>query len=144
MCVVIIALVINLWTILVDSIPPPATDPALTIETVTQESTAAALPPRPVTVTVFPITSSGTASAGESYRLECTVTVTGSDDQPVISWLTLGPMDNMITSGVMMNEGLSTLTFNPLAASHAGTYTCRATLGSVMGSASTTITVQSE
>ena len=127
-----------------DSIPPPATDPALTTEIVTQESTTAAPPPRPVIVTVFPITSSGTASAGETYRLECTVTVTGSADQPVISWLTLGPMDNMITSGVVTNEGLSTLTFNPLAASHAGTYTCRATLGSAMGSASTTITVQSE
>ena len=98
----------------------------------------------PVTVTVSPITSSGTATAGESYSLECTVTVSGSNDQPMITWL-MGPMDNqMISSGVVTTGSMSTLTFNPLAASHAGTYTCRATLGSDMDSASTTITVQSE
>ena len=76
------------------------------------------------------ITPSGDNTAGESYSLECTVTVTGSTDQPTITWL-MGPMDNMITSGVMTAGSMSTLTFNPLAASHAGTYTCRATLGSM-------------
>jgi hypothetical protein len=75
------------------------------------------------------ITQFGDNTAGESYGLECTVTVTGSTDQPMITWL-MGPMDNMITSGVVTNGSMSTLTFNPLAASHAGTYTCRATLGS--------------
>ena len=100
-------------------------------------------PPITITVDVSPITSSGTPTAGESYGLECTVTVTGSTDQPMITWL-MGPMDNMITSGVIMNGSISTLTFNPLAASHAGTYTCRATLGSAMDSESRTITVQSE
>ena len=111
-----------------DSIPSPTTGPLITTPS--------------VTVTVSPITSSGTATAGESYSLECTITVTGSIDQPVITWLSR--MDNMITSGVVTNRGSSTLTFNPLAASHAGTYTCRATLGSAMDSASITITVQSE
>ena len=102
-------------------------------------------PPVTVTVTVSPITSSGTATAGESYRLECTVTVTGSNDQPIITWL-MGPVNNqiMISSGVVTTGSTSTLTFNPLAASDAGTYICRATLGSAMDSASTTITVQSE
>ena len=80
---------------------------------------------------VYPITSSGTSFAGESYSLKCRV-MTGSIiiDQPVITWL-MGYMDNVITSGVMTNGSKSTLTFNPLSASHAGTYTCRATLGSV-------------
>ena len=108
--------------------------------------TTGSTPPMPTampTITVFPITSSGNATAGESYSLECTVTVTGSNDQPTITWL-MGPMNNMITSGVVTTGGMSTLTFNPLAASHAGIYTCRATLDSVMDSASTTITVQSE
>ena len=95
------------------------------------------------TITGVSITASGTATAGESYSLECTVTVTGSDDQPTITWL-MGPMSNEITSGAGTTSGMSTLTFNPLSASHAGTYTCRATLGSAMDSASTTITVQSE
>jgi hypothetical protein len=89
------------------------------------------------------VTAAGNNAIGESFSLECTVTVTGSNDQPMITWL-MGPMDNMITSGVMTTSGMSTLTFNPLSASHAGTYICRATLGSVMDSASTTITVQSE
>ena len=62
-------------------------------------------------------------TAGESYSLECTVTVTGSTDQPTITWL--DPMNNMITSGVETTGSMSTLTFNPLAASHAGIYTCR-------------------
>jgi hypothetical protein len=78
-----------------------------------------------------------------SYSLQCTVTVTGSIDQPIITWL-MGPMDNQITSGVVTTVSMSTLTFNPLAASHAGIYTCRATLGSAMDSASRAITVQSE
>jgi hypothetical protein len=95
------------------------------------------------TVDMSPITSSGAATVGESYTLECTVTVTGSTDQPMITWL-MGPLDNVITSGVMTTGSMSTLTFNPLSASHAGTYTCRATLGSAMDSASRTIIVQSE
>ena len=98
-----------------------------------------------VTVTVPPITASGTATAGERYTLRCTITVTGSDDQPTITWL-MGPMDNqmMISSGVVTTSSMSTLTFNPLSASHAGAYTCRAILGSAMDSASRTIAVQSK
>ena len=110
--------------------PPPSEPPATT--------TSEAIP----TINVSPITSSGTANAGESYSLECTVTVTGSTNQPTITWL-MGPMDNQMM--IMMTTGsMSTLTFNPLTASDAGTYTCRATLGSAMDSESTTITVQSE
>ena len=99
--------------------------------------------PSPVSITVSPITGSGTATAGESYSLECTVTVTGSTDQPTITWL-MGPMNNMITSGVVTTGSMSTLTFNPLSASDAGTYTCRATLGSAMDLIFTTIAVQSK
>ena len=104
-------------------------------------STTIAAPPT-VTISVAP---SDTNTAGESYSLVCTVTVTGSlTDQPNITWL--DPMDNMITSGVVGADSMSTLTFNPLTASHAGTYTCRAELGNAMDStaASRNITVQSE
>jgi hypothetical protein len=120
--------------ILVDVLPttPPPTEPPATTA---NEATP--------TITDVSITPSDTATAGETFRLECTVTATGSTDQPMITWL-MGPMGNMITSGVVTTDGMSTLTFNPLSASHAGTYTCRATLGSAMGSTSTTITVQSE
>ena len=69
----------------------------------------------------------------------CTVTVTGSTDQPDITWL--GPMDSEVTAGVETTGSMSTLTFNPLAASHAGTYTCRATLGGIVMGESTVVTI---
>ena len=74
------------------------------------------------------ITASGTNTAGETYSLVCSVTVTGSTDQPTITWS--GPMNNPVPSEMVTTTGsMSTLTFNPLSASHAGTYTCRATVG---------------
>ena len=100
-----------------------------------------------IIITYAAVTSSGSNTAGESYSLKCTVTVTGSVDQPTITWL--DPMDNIVISGVVTTGSastriLSTLILNPLTASHAGRYTCRIMLGSAMGSASTIITVQSE
>ena len=91
-----------------------------------------------------PIISSGTSTAGESYVLACTVT--GSTDLPCNDNLadgSYGQYDH-IWSDYKCNGGISTLTFDPLAASHTGTYTCRATLGSIMDSVSRNITVQSE
>ena len=78
------------------------------------------------------ITPSGTNTAGETYSLVCSATVTGSSDQPTISWL--DAMNNIVPSEMVTTTGsMSTLTFDPLAASHAGTYTCRATVtGNVM------------
>ena len=73
-------------------------------------------------------TPSGTNTAGETYSLVCSVTVTGSTDQPTITWF--GPMNNTVSSEIVNTTGsMSTLTFDPLSASHAGTYTCRATVG---------------
>ena len=72
----------------------------------------------------------------------CTVTVTGSTDQPTITWL--DPTSNTITSGVVTTGSLSILTFNPLAVSHAGTYTCRATRGDEVRTEKVAVTVQSE
>ena len=46
------------------------------------------------------------------------VTVTGSTDQPTITWLDPA-MNNMITSGVVTTGSMSTLTFNQLASSQA-------------------------
>ena len=79
-------------------------------------------------------TSSGTNTAGETYSLVCSVTVTGSTDQPTITW---SDDDAQITSDSSRTVSATTsdgsngyssiLTFNPLSASHAGNYTCRAT-----------------
>ena len=89
------------------------------------------------------IAPSGTTTAGERYSLECSATVTGSTDQPTITWL--DPMNSPVPSGMVTTTGsMSTLTFNPLSASHAGTYTCRATVGSTMQTATMDVTVESE
>ena len=69
----------------------------------------------PISITVAPITTVGPNSAGAIYSLICSVSVTGSTDQPTITWL--DPMNNQITSGVETTGSMSTLTFNPLAAS---------------------------
>ena len=105
--------------------PPTAPPPSEPPVTSTREATP--------TITGVSITASGTATAGETFRLMCTVTVTGSNDQLMITWL-MGPMINTNADGVTVvtSGGMSTLTFNPLAASHAGTYTRIATLGSAM------------
>ena len=107
-------------------------------------------PPPPVSVDVAPITSSGMTIVGDIHMLMCSVTVTGSTDQPTITWLV---NDAEISSDaartVSMNSDSagrysSTLTFNPLTASHAATYTCRATLGSAEDTALRTVNVQSK
>ena len=99
-------------------------------------------PPVIVSITVR-ITASGTNTAGETYSLECSATVTGSTDEPTITWL--DPMNNPVPSGlVAMTGSMSNLTFNPLSAFHAGNYTCRATVENRMQNATEDIIVQSE
>ena len=89
------------------------------------------------------VTASGTNTTGEIYSLECSATVTGSTDQPTITWL--DPMNNPVPSEMVTTTGsMSTLTFNLLAASHAGTYTCRAMVGGAVQSETIDIAVQSE
>ena len=66
--------------------------------------------------------------------------MTGSTDEPTITWL--DPMNNPVPSGMVTTTGsMSTLTFDPLAASHVGTYTCRATLGGASDEKSHTFVV---
>ena len=92
------------------------------------------------TYTVISITASGTNTAGETYRLVCSVTVTGSTDQPTITWS--DPMNNPVPSEMVNTTGsMSTLTFNPLSASHAGTYTCRATIATLSDERTVTVRV---
>ena len=86
------------------------------------------------------ITASGTNIAGETYSLECSATVTGSTDQPTITWL--DQINNPVPSEMVTTTGsMSTLTFNPLVASHAGTYTCRVSAGGVTETQTFTVIV---
>ena len=101
------------------------------------------LTPTPPSITVS-ITTSGTNIAGETYSLECSATVTGSVDQPTVTWL--DSVNNPVHSEMVTTTGsMSTLTFDPLAASHAGTYTCRATVaGNVTQTDTKVVSVESE
>ena len=84
------------------------------------------------------ITASGESIAGEGYSLICSA-VTGSS----VTWL--DPTSTPIPSEMVSILGdVHILTFDPLTAAHAGTYTCRAMLGSTEGSAEMNVTVQSE
>ena len=103
-------------------------------------------------VVMAEITASGTNTAGETYSLVCSVTVTGSTHPPNITWLDDGggeiTSDSSRTVSATTSDGSngysSTLTFNPLSASHAGNYTCRAIIGGVMNSDIEVVSVQSE
>ena len=94
------------------------------------------------------ITTSGSPTVGEMYTLKCSVT--GSTDQPTITWL---DHDGQITSSnptrmvsaTTLNSGgsyFSNLTFTPLSAAHAGMFMCRATRAGAVGSASIAVTVE--
>ena len=65
------------------------------------------------------------------------------NNQPTFTWL--DPMNNPVPSGMVTTTGsMSTLTFSPLTASHAGTYTCRVTAGGVTETQTTTFVVDSK
>ena len=95
------------------------------------------------TITFFAATTtsvSGSNTAGETYSLVCSVSVTGSTLLPTITWS--GPVNNPVPSEmVTTTSSMSTLTFRPLSASHAGTYTCRATAGSLRDDETFTVQV---
>ena len=94
------------------------------------------------------ITTSGSPTVGEMYTLECSVT--GSTDQPTITWLDDGDeitfSANRMVSATTVNSGdgiySSTLTFTPLMATDAGMFMCRATLGDAVQTVSMDVTVQ--
>ena len=105
--------------------------------------------------------SDATITPGEAYTLICRVAVqNGLMSSPQITWLNPNGQvlssEGAITVEIQPVIGNPTrltsyaLTFSPLHTSHAGTYTCRATVvsryGTMMQSASATanITVQSE
>ena len=79
----------------------------------------------------------------------CSVT---ASTQPTITWLNESvpiTADSSRTVAATTNDGgerySSTLILNPLLASHAGIYTCRAILGSgISGAMSQVVTVQSK
>ena len=101
---------------------------------------ATTTPPPSNTQIDISVTTSGINTVGQTYMLVCSATVTGSTDQPTFTWL--DPINNPVPSGMVTTTGsMSTLTFSPLAVSHAGTYTCRVTAGGVTETQTTTVIV---
>ena len=103
-----------------------------------------------VSITIS-ITTSDTATTGENYNLMCSVTVTGSNVEPTITWLAGGSeisSDSSRTVSATTSDGSngysSTLTFNSLSASHTGTYTCNATVHGKSKSDTEVVSVLSE
>lgn len=76
------------------------------------------------------ITPYGNSTVGGRYSLECSVAVNGSAEPTNFTWLS--PLNTEVPP-VMVNtaSNISTLTFDPLSLSHAGTYTCRVMLGGI-------------
>ena len=70
---------------------------------------------------VVMVTSTGTPTAGQSYYLDCFIS--GTIYPAIYQWFN--------SNGTQLTS-TSQLQFSPLLASHAGTYTCRATVGSVV------------
>ena len=79
---------------------------------------------------VVVITSTGTLTAGQNYSLDCSVT--GTTDPATYQWFD--------SNGTQLTN-TSKLQFSPLLASDAGTYTCRATVGSVVVENSDTVQI---
>ena len=93
------------------------------------------------------ITTVGSSTAGDSYTLKCSVS--GTSDPASYQWF--GPpngesITNSASRMVFSNSSLTLLEFSPLQASHAGVYTCRASVGGVANVTNTDqgVIVQSE
>ena len=75
-------------------------------------------------------------NAGSLYTVTCTVTDTIEDTSPTVAWLDpLGQelpnsVSDVVVQGPITTATITTiaLVYNPLRASHAGDYTCRAQL----------------
>ena len=82
----------------------------------------------------------GANVTGEIYRLECSISMTESNHQPVFTWL--DSTGNPVPSEMInITDSVSTLVFSPLAASHAGNYTCIVSLQDVSYNKTMMITV---
>ena len=86
-------------------------------------------------IVLVSITAGGNPTIGQQYTLTCNVNVaSGITGTPSVQWM--GPVP--ITGGDFTVSSTSsyTLTINPLRPSHAGQYTCQATVGGDTGTAS--------
>lgn len=87
------------------------------------------------------IATFGTNISGEHYSLECSAKVNGSTDPVNFTWI--DPANNEVPFEMInTTNSISTLIFDPLSVSQAGTYSCRVTLGEVEQRESVTVGVE--
>ena len=85
------------------------------------------------------ITAVGNPTLGQQYTLTCNVSVaSGVTGTPTVQWMGPSSSAPIVTGGDFTVSSTSsyTLTINPLRPSHAGQYTCQATVGGDTGTAS--------
>jgi len=99
----------------------------------------------PVYTIQVSITPGANPTAGQSYTLTCTVTPQGGlAGTPTVQWRGPSGSDHITTGGdfTVSSTPPYTLTINPLRQSHAGEYTCKATIGSTVGSSAAVLRVE--
>ena len=91
------------------------------------------------------ITPSGSPTAGETYSLQCSATVSGTSDTPVLSyqWL-VGPSDNRqpLNNDSSITVNSNSVQFSSLRTSHGGMYTCRVTVGGLVMEGSSMVVIR--
>ena len=90
------------------------------------------------------ITSEENPTLGQQYTLTCNVTVaSGVTGTPIVQWVGPGNSTPIANDGDFTVSSTSPyiLTINPLRQSHAGEYTCQATVGGDNGTASVIVNV---
>ena len=90
------------------------------------------------------ITAGGNLTLGHQYTLTCNVSVaSGVTGTPGVQWVGPGNSTPIVTGGDFTVSSTSpyTLIINPLRQSHAGQYTCQATVGSDTGTVSVMVEI---
>ena len=92
------------------------------------------------------VTAGGNPTLGQSYTLTCNVNVaSGVTGTPTVLWMRSGSSTPITTGGDFTVTNTSTtsyiLTINPLRQSHAGQYTCQATVGGDTGTGSAIVNI---
>ena len=85
------------------------------------------------------VTAGGNPTLGQPYTLTCNVSVaSGVTGTPTVQWVGPGSSAPIVTGGdfTVSSTPPYTLTINTLRPSHAGQYTCQATVGGDTGTAS--------
>ena len=92
------------------------------------------------------VTAGGNPTLGQSYTLACNVNVaSGVNGTPTVQWMRSGNSTPISNGGDFIVTNTSTtsyiLTINPLRQSHAGRYTCQATVSGDTGTGSTIVNI---